>query len=650
MDYLYDKLDCTYSLTVEVFGGPSTGAQPGDCFAYFNPRTEASLAETTREWSRMTIEAMYYVVREKKGAEYPYDLEEWMRPTAVRPTPASERHQKPLTPAPSVFNRNVYHPWAEWEATLHGASAYRLLPVSSAPIPHPSWNDACTPFFDALPQPLVERAVHSEQAVRVYAQTVGSSQTVAQPGASQTEPFHSPQPSATSSLAASPEHLRVLILGGAVWNDLLSPEIVCSWMTAFQTASHTAEEKVQFFFAPSLQSYARATFVEVPALHAGFCSAVLSSDSRLRLLTAQLVAGERLLHLMQDEIRPHVVIEVAAEEYVWSEQQLQDQARQQSFMHIEATVLVESETSEIERLVASIAAHSAATSTPASSPNRISSTVLSRSSALTSASSSSSSSSRGRCQIGVVPVERMILPREKDQPGQCPTCLAYVKVYAHGAHGGQGANPVEAAEAQLEISAAHEYAQRGELDRKQPDYYKVSEGPEEGIAVASHADAAHPTITRSLRMFSSPSDHHRSQSSAHHSAGCDFTWRNLPANRQEKLLEMHVDEAQTVWNGLVAALEGWKNAAAIAALSSTPVGAPEKVRFVYIPLEGAGTHPPLAVDDFWRDNLSPASEGWGLLEWYLLGVVVLITVVAVIIWRRGKNRRSLYSAVPAFQH
>jgi hypothetical protein len=149
MDYLYDKVGVDYSITVEVYGGPSTQVSASDCYRYFNPHTKELLDQTTQEWMRMTIDAITMLVKEKKSATFPWKLMGWQQ--AAGDSTVRNRYlthvelDASLTPEVSAYSRVSIRA----NPLLQSPSAVVL---ETSPVP----NSAYT-----LPIPLQQRRGHS---------------------------------------------------------------------------------------------------------------------------------------------------------------------------------------------------------------------------------------------------------------------------------------------------------------------------------------------------------------------------------------------------------------------------------------------------------------------------------------------------------
>jgi hypothetical protein len=348
MDYLYTQLNTSHSLTIEVFGG-ERGVDPRECFAFFNPTTAARLEHTKRRWARALVEAVAFLVAEKKDVEFPWKKERWMvGQRAVQ----RELHQAAATTATTAgLPQNFYSRFDELVARLDaiaGVQMLRLLPSSSTSLspfeplspsdgadaaaeaatekPHPAtlasksngggwssllfggsagkpaaggmllrarprWNDACTPFLPGLP-----RAVVGALESRAQAQQQQQQRRTAPP------PTHMSQwllPAWTVTTPTTHVHpatnteqdtINVLLIGGAAWNDLLSTELLCGWVeeAAASAAASASSSSSKQQLVPSVKLFL------LPSLFASARMTLLETPSlHAGLCSATLSADHR---------------------------------------------------------------------------------------------------------------------------------------------------------------------------------------------------------------------------------------------------------------------------------------------------------------------------------------------------------------------
>ena len=729
MDYLYDRLGAPYSLTVEVFGG-AAGVSPANCYAYFNPTTPALLEATTKEWARLTVDTLYLLVREKKGVVFPFVLDEFLRVgagTAVQP----QQQQQPQEATPNYYTRMedlisrldalspailvrvpsalavspflVYANTSASDSSSGSASGPGSESESSSSAegsgsesvdPRPDWNNACTPFLVSLPAGVTAR-IERPQSLGLLVPLWREAERADTAPNTTTDATTT---TATTAAAAQPEPLSVLLVGGALWNDLITTEMICAWLSAAATATATTSApdaqnsnnsssaaKIKLWLIPSLFAHARLRLLEVPALHPSFCSAALSSDAQVELLSHQLYSTQQLLRLLREVVRPRVVVEVAAEEFVprgsasTASSSSTTEGASGSFMHVEAvSVAPESDgggSDGQEESGAALLAQFAALMTEPTVAAAAAKTALgwgvrTRTQALLDASVVDPL----QCRVGHIHLSRLLLPAPgtttPDEADRCPSCRLFLKLYVHGSRADVSASSsgqteggvstlvdADVAENAALAAAQADWTARVASDRVHPSSYRQSSngGSSEGASVTRKG--LRSMVMAETRMEAALQS--RRAASASLSASqppthwCDFANRNLEAHTPQRVLALHVEQSVAVWRLLRGVLESLP--ASDSALWGTPSEATATpVAFVpptYVQVLAAEipahTQPPPPRDLSRR----PMHVGSGASAWELFGITMLIalaliSLIGAAITMCCRKRRRTFSALP----
>jgi len=607
MDYMYTKINTTYSITIEVHGG-EPGVHPSDCFRYFNPDTKERLEQVKHEWTQAAIDAIDFVVREKKFITFPFQLPDFLtntKPDDSKRAPPSTSKALPL---------NHYRRFAEMLLSITATGSFTRITLSppativdepSAGVPHASltgtpahaprriWRDECTPFIPALPQSL---ATILEQRREVHACTWAE-------GANKVDERSGMSGAASVDGNGKHSSRRVWIIGGDMWNDLLTPHTITDWMMAAAAEKNVtggispATHSSRFFYTPSLLSSARLLDVDSAIHHASLCSHLLSADARVRLLTHQLYAQRAFTRLMQQQIQPDVIVQLMADRYhgeiagSTNQKSYMEQSGDSSsagsgtassFMHIEIINLTADPSLTLpSRVIHHLQRAIASSSTPAAA----SLPVISWSARAYAAGDARADgdndgqqnggekTSHRRCYIGQVDVERALLRRHdsKREGKLCSTCKLLIKIYAHGVQSrptdnsttshpssppssspsvatSHPSNFIDAAA--LAASSSHSaWNVRSQSDRQSPHSYipsathvsKLSQSPMPNTPL--FIDMAQTQFERSQRR-------HVRQGSKLPSAWCDSLSRNIDAHHPSQLLAWHTHDSQRVWRVL----------------------------------------------------------------------------------------------------
>jgi hypothetical protein len=690
MDYLYTQLNTSHSLTIEVFGG-ERGVDPRECFAYFNPTTAARLEHTKRRWARALIEAVAFLVAEKKDVEFPWKKERWMvgqravqrelqQVTAIAnpekvgasiavaatglqnfysrfdelvarfdgaagvqqlrlPSSISLSPFELLSPSDSAADAEAETvPTASkssggWSSLLFGDNDGKPSPTGVLLRARPRWNDACTPFLPGLPRAVVGALESRAQAQQQQQQR-------------RTPPTHMSQwllpawtmPTPSAAVAALPSEqqptINVLLIGGAAWNDLLSTELLCTWVeeaaasVASSASSSSSKQQlppsVKLFLLPSLFASARMTLLETPPLHAGLCSATLSADHRASLLAHQLYATEALLTLMQEVVRPQIVVLLEADRFVVPEKHSTTAADStssdgepptaaRSLMHVEAMTLQQ------DAALLSAVASAAATVRARAGDAYASWSVSSRAQVFEAREATDMQRQQGQCAIGRIDVLELLL---RQPASLCPSCQVLFRVHMHGVLGSEptvaasltsvapaiapgGVSPptavlnAELAEVVAAEQEARQRAVRAKDDRVAPDIYLRS-------AAAGADDASAPSSfspERSVRIAQFASERASSSSSSQQQHWCDFHTRNVAPHSPHNVLALHVGQSKGVWASLQEAINDLVASGALMTATPAPpvavTAAPVRPAFVGVEEPAVAL---LAADDDDRDS------------------------------------------------
>ena len=122
MDWMYDRLNVSYSLTYEVYG--LEGRQ--GCFLNFNPSSRAQLQDTVSRFSSSFLTMQAFLIEEKLGLIFPY------RPPSFALSPLFLQEDRKAQRAVRVF----YHPMRLLLPLFSASSASLPLSASSTrPLP-----------------------------------------------------------------------------------------------------------------------------------------------------------------------------------------------------------------------------------------------------------------------------------------------------------------------------------------------------------------------------------------------------------------------------------------------------------------------------------------------------------------------------------